>query len=75
MTLLASRLYTIPNDTNKIDTKGKKPEGETLTKLEGITATTENTAIKLETTGKERVKEKKTEPRKTPNHSTEKWLP
>ena len=55
--------------------EGKDSEGKTLMNLEGTASNTENTAIKHETIGKEKGKEKKTKPRETPNHSTEKWLP
>ena len=38
--------------------EGKNPEGKTITKAEGMAATTANTAIKHETTGEKNVGKK-----------------
>ena len=42
--------------------EGKNPEGKTLTKTEGMTATTANTSIKFEMTGDTNFDKKETEP-------------
>ena len=56
--LLAARLYASPNDAGKTHSGGNNTEGKTLTKAEGTESTTENTAIKCETTGNIKVDKK-----------------
>ena len=59
--LMDVRLYTNPNNASKMHTEGKKMEGKTLTNSWGTAATTANTSIKYETTGKIKINRKEKE--------------
>ena len=59
---MATRIYASPDDNEKMNLEGKNPEGKTLKKTEGMTATTANTSIKFEMTGDTNFDKKETEP-------------
>ena len=73
--ILAARVYTSPNGARKTHTEGNNPEGKTVTKVEGMASTTENTAIKRDTAGEIKVYEKEMEPDKTTDYAMSERLP
>ena len=55
---MSAKLFTSLNNNKKMHTEGKNPEGKTLTKLEGMVASTANPEIKCEMTGEKKVNKK-----------------